>query len=331
MVFIEAPEDEIIEKNSAVATLIRNISTHDGSNDNILDYSNCFSIKLPVEVTANGSKLDISSKDDYKIVEYIFDDSDDDTDVLDITYPISLTLEDFTEVTIASADELSNYSKTCKGENIKDSDIECLDFQYPINGSLFNTSSGTISTFSINSDEEFLKFIDGLNNVEIVSVEFPITVMLFNDDIVAINNFTELESIITTHGNACDEDDDYNYNDDDCDDCNTEDLIPLLTNCTGWTVDKLKRDGNNLDTLYEGYTFNFYPNGNLGVYWNGRNTQGTWVANGEGNNLIVTIDVPDLPPCNNEWRLHEVAEYNATRLDLRVGDNDRLRYNNNCN
>ncbi|MEW4924733.1 hypothetical protein [Algibacter sp. 2305UL17-15] len=331
LVLIEAPEEEVLEANSTIAGLMQKTVSNDGSNDNILDKSNCFNIKFPVSVTANGAKIDVISKKDYKVVEYIFDDDDDDIDVLNIIYPITIIMEDFTEITINNNSELNTYSSGCNGENEFDEDIECIDFQYPIEASTFNKNNELITVETFKSDNELNAFLKNLDSDKLVTVNFPIEVILFDETVVTINNLPELESTINAHKDDCDEDDDYDYNDDDCDDCTTEELISILTDCGGWTVDKLNRDNTNYDSVYDGYKFHFYPNGGLRVYWAGQNEYGTWVASGTKNNIIVTIDLPDLPLCNNNWRLHEIAEYSKTRVDLRVTDTDRLRYNNLCN
>lgn len=331
LVLIEAPVEEILTANSSIANLMLKMSINDGSDDNIIDKSNCFNVGFPVEVTANAKKINVKSKEDYKIVEYIFDDDDDDVDVLDITYPITIILEDFSEVTINSFTELNNHSSNCLGENEVDDDIECLDFQYPITASSFNKSNEVITISTISSDVGLNYFLKNLHEDLVVTINFPINVTLSDNSVISINNLLELESTINTYKNDCDEDDDYDHNDDDCDDCDVEELISKLTNCDGWIVDQLDRDSSTYDNVYDGYTFNFLPDGSVSVYWSSVNAYGTWVAYGTKNNITVTINIPDLPLCNNDWILSEMSEYSETRIDLRVSDTDRLRYNNICN
>ncbi|AUP80824.1 hypothetical protein [Flavivirga eckloniae] len=328
---IEAPEDEILVANSKIANLMLKTSSNDGSFDNIIDKSNCFNINFPLAVTANNQQINVSSKSDYKIIEYIFDEDDDDTDALDITFPIKISLKDHSVVTVNNYTELSSYSNNCNGENEQDDDIECLDFKYPITASIFNTNNELIDVKTLNSDSSLYELVDNLNVSDFVTINFPITVTLLDGTELNVNNLTELETIIERYNNDCDEDDDYDYNDDDCDDCDREQLTDVLTNCADWTVDKLERDNNDLDNIYDGYTFNFFTDGTLSVYWPSRTVYGTWVANGTGNNITVTINVPDLPYCNNDWILHEISKYTETKVDLRVGGIDRLRYDNGCN
>ena len=149
---------------------------------------------------------------------------------------------------------------------------------------------------------------------------------------VTINNLNELETAIENADNTCDEDDDYDYEDDDCDNCTLAMVEELLLNCSDWEVDKLERNNNDYDNLYDGYEFNFFSNGTMSVYWSGITADGTWVASGSGNDIEIIVNVPDLPLCNNNWILHEIENCSdETKIDLRVGDADRLRYINNCN
>lgn len=328
---IQAPEDEVLVANSSIASLMKKTSTNDGSNDNIIDKANCFNIKLPVTVTANGNSITIETEEDYKIIEYIFDDEDDDNDTLSISFPITIILSDFTNVTINSYTELYNYSNTCNGENEIDDDIECLDFKYPITASLYNSNNEVIDSITITSDGQLYGFINNLSSEDFVTIKFPIEVTLYDDTLLIVNNLIELKNLIETYNNYCDEDDDYDYNDDDCNNCNKNQLISVLTNCSGWKIDKLERYGNDYDDYYDGYTFNFNLDGTVTVYYANNTDYGTYTTTGSGNSLTVTINIPDLPYCNNNWVLHEISNYSETKIDLRVGGNDRMRYKNNCN
>ena len=222
---IRTPTDEVLLANSTTASLMQKTSKNDGSKDNIIDYANCFNIKLPVTVNVNGEQIIIKTEEDYKIIEYIFDDSDDDIDTITITFPVKIILTDFSEVNINNYAELANYAMNCNGENEADDDIECLNFNYPIGAFLYNTNDEIIETIAINSDKAMFNFIKSLNSFDYVTLDFPLTVSLLDDTDISINNLEELEYNINFYKDYCDEDDDYDYNDDDCDNCNTNELI----------------------------------------------------------------------------------------------------------
>ena len=330
--FVQAPPEDTLTPNSQVADLMQRTAMNDGSVDNIIDYANCFSVQLPVTVVVNGMQIDVNSSSDYDLIESIFDDSDDDSDGIVINFPITIILNDFSQVVINSQSELNSYALNCNGENENDDDIECIDFQYPLTASIFNPSFEIISTVTLTSDEQLYNFIDAIDEEDIVSLNFPLTVTLSDGSVFSINNFNELQSAIETYDDDCDEDDDFDYNDDDCNDCSPLQLTEILTNCSDWIVDKLERNNNDYDDVYNGYLFNFFNDGSVSVTWNTTTVYGTWVASGTGNNITVDINIPALPYCNLNWNLNEIEQNSGeTKIDLRVGDDDRMRYESNCN
>jgi len=332
MEIVQAPDDQVLVANSILANLMQQTAMNDGSIDNIIDKANCFNIKLPITVTANGTNISLDAKEDLSAIEYVFDTSDDDIDTAELIFPITIVLNDFTEVAINDMNEFNTHVNGCHGENESDSDIECLDFQYPIMASIFNTANELIDTKTMVNDFQLYGFLENIDQNDIVNLGFPIKVMLLDQTEININTLNELKNTIEMYANTCDDDDDYDYNDDDCDHCTKEELTTYLTNCNNWAVDMLERNDNDYDNIYDGYEFNFYENGTIHVYWTGSEAYGTWSTSGSGNNLSVVINIPDLPYCNNNWVLHELQSYSGeTRIDFRLGDDDRLRYTKNCN
>ena len=331
MELIQEPPEETLNPNSSAGTVIKRTAMNDGSNDNIIDYANCFNIQLPVTVVANGTEVNVVSTSDYQTIENIFETYDDDVDSIEIQFPIIIILADFSEITINSITELNTYSNNCTGENVDD-DIECIDFQYPVSAAIFNTNNELLATITLNSDQEMFTFVQNIDVNEIVSLDFPITLAISDGTTFSINSLSELETTIVNYIYDCDEDDDFDYNDDDCNNCNPFELIDLLISCPDWRVDKLERNDHDYDEVYEGYLFNFYDGGAIEVSWDLTTVYGTWSATGTGNDITVSIDIPSLPYCNLDWRLHEIEIGSSeTKIDLREGDDDRLRYYNTCN
>jgi len=329
---IETPPEDILEPNSSIANLMLRTATNDGSNDNILDLANCFNIKLPIVVSANSTEIILNNESDYDKVESIFDEEYDDINVLDISFPITIIQKDYSEITINNSSELNSLAATCNGENNVDNDIECIDFIYPFSASIFNTNNELLSTEVFTTDKDLYLFIETIAPEDIVSINFPVSVILSDNSQLQIYSLTELESRIENHQNDCDEDDDFDYDDDDCDHCTQELVSDYLTGCQNWYVDKLKRNDIDYNTIYDGYDFNFFTNGTVSVYWNSIIVYGTWSISGTANNITVIIDIPALPLCNNNWELQEInTNTGLTKVDFILDVNDRLRYRNTCN
>jgi len=326
------PENQGFTNTSSVADLMQRTSLNDGSNDNIIDGANSFSIQMPYTVTVNGQEVIINTEDDLETVEDIFDEFDDDEDTIQITFPITILLTDFTEVIINNQSELDVYIANSTDEDEIDDDIECIDFVYPISVSIFDSVTEQISNLIINSDNEMYNVLENLDSDDLVSIEFPITLILFDGTEVSISNVSELETAIENAEDSCDEDDDNDYDDDDCDDCTTEALLNILTNCSDWIVDGLERNDEELEDDYIGFTFNFLTNGTLDVFDGSSTINGTWSSSGTGTDIIVVINIPSLPDFNADWHLQEIDQDDTEKtVDLELDDDNNLQFLSTCN
>ncbi|MBT8182283.1 MAG: hypothetical protein KJO53_11905 [Eudoraea sp.] len=329
-VLIEGPQDETLKANSSVANLLQNTTSKDGSDDNIIDNASCISIELPVTVQIDGLEIVVDDPNDFQTIEDIFDEFDDDDDVLEIIFPITIILSDFTEVVITGMDDLEVFTDDCNGENEYDDDIECADIKYPVTASIFNSNNEVIDTITFSNDQELYEFIDDFDEDDIVNVNFPIAVILYDGTEVQASNLQMLETILEDAEDDCDEDDDNDYNDDDCDNCTTDQLSEVLVACSDWSVDKLERSDQDLEDLYTAFQFNFANDGTLTAESDTDMFSGTWESNGSGNNIAVVINIPNLSDFNATWNLHEIdQDPSESDIDLRMGD-DRLRFRTTC-
>ncbi|GAA4974085.1 hypothetical protein [Algibacter aquimarinus] len=328
---IDPPVEETIASNSTIASLMSKTSLNDGSVDNIVYHANCFTFKLPITITVNSITITINEIGDYEDLEDILDEFDDDDDLIDISFPVTIVLADFTEITINSFDDLETYVEDCNDENEDDDDIECIDFQYPITASVFDENNDLINTITINDDNDMYDFIEDLDDFAAATINFPITVVFPDDTTQVINTIQELEDAIELADDTCDEDDDYDYNDDDCDNCTTDDLDSIFADCTQWFVDELELNDTELEDNYEGYTFEFKNDGTIAVTQGSNTFNGTWEASGEGNNISFTINIADLTDFNGTWTLHEIEqEPGEAAIEFESGENE-LEFVSDCN
>jgi hypothetical protein len=316
-----------LKANSTVADLMNRTSFNDGSKDNIIDRASCFSIKLPVTVIANGTTIVVETANDYEVIESIFDDSSSNVDTIEIIFPVTLIFSDFTEVTVNSQSELESYIDDDCNSGIDD-DIECLDFQYPITASVFNTSNELLNTITISNDSEMHDFIEDLNDDVIVNINFPITITLFNGDDLVINNLNELETAINNAKDQCDEDDDNDFDDDDNTDMDAQGFSDLLTSCP-WKVDELKVNEQEFENL-KNTVLTFNADGTVSAELNSSTSSGTWtIITNDGLRLQLTMDT--LTEFNNTWRLSkiEAEDDGKDKVELRKGE-DELKIIKNC-
>ncbi|PHS54304.1 MAG: hypothetical protein COB01_01520 [Lutibacter sp.] len=330
-------EDNVLLEDSTIATLLSRTVSKDGSHDNIIDNASCITINLPVTLLANGITLIIENENGLSLIEEIFDNLDDDIDTLEIVFPIVITLSDYTEITINSIAELDNFASECEGENEPDFDIECVDFIYPINLSIYDEGNQLIETVVIENDMHFFGFINHLGDGHVSSINFPINMRLFDGTEITINTMEELGALIEEAEFMCDEDDNYDYNDDDCMHCSEDQVADLLLTCS-WNVTKLIINDIDYSENYTNYTFTFSEDGTVKVMISGEYVYGTWELTTSQYNMMggmggyqhageyLDINFEDLPDFSFSWRVYEIEN---DEIDLRL-EHNRLKLEKEC-
>ncbi len=307
---IDPAPDEAIAADSNIAGLVGRTALRDGSKDNILDRSSCTSVVLPVTVIANGLEITIDDDDDLATLEKIFDELDDDEDILEILFPITVVLADHTEMVISNEDQLEDLVEDCI-EGGDDDDIECLDFIYPVTVNTFDTNSQVAQTVTLNNDEELYNLFDDLDENDRISFVYPILVVLYDGEEIEINSNEELERTIEEVKDDCDEDDDNDFDEDDIDDTP---LINVLTDGK-WEI-TFFFDEVDETADFNGFVFTFLED-QTAVAENGSVViEGSWDTNGDDGVLELELDFGSNSPfdeLNEDWKL---IEFDGTIIRL---------------
>lgn len=198
---ITPDSEEVISANSILAELLLQTSSNDGSEDDLLDNASCIEINLPVSVTVNGELIIINTLDDIALIEENISSSDEDNDTIEITFPITITLSDHTEVLVANEEELLQYVINCLSEEV----IACVDFQYPISFSVFNSEFQDADVITINNDEALYEFLVNIGDDSAVfaSLNYPVVLIYDNGNTIEVTSNSELEVAINNANLNC--------------------------------------------------------------------------------------------------------------------------------
>ena len=314
---IDVNNQETITANSTTANLIINTSANDGSFDNIVDGASCISINFPYTVEIGGVQITIDSREDLNLIEQIFDEFENDDDILELIFPIVITLEDFTEITIGNIEDLRELIAECN-EGADDDDIECIDFVYPITLFTFNIDRQQTGSFVINSDMELRRFFANLEDDDIISVDFPIALEKFDGTEIVVTNNAELARALEFAKNECDEDDDNDFNDDDF---SLERLDALLIECP-WLVRDIRRDGTDQTDQFFDYLMNFTEDGEVVVRdREGNMLTGTWGTSITDRGVLLDLEFDVLASFSLQWLVYDIGD---GRIKLFGDDNNRI-------
>ncbi len=318
-----AEEQQTFMAGSSTSELIVKTSLNDGSFDNIVDGASCIAVQFPYTVDVAGIQITIDSIEDLELIEEIYDEFDDDEDILDFVFPITIILADFTEVVIENKEALRELAAECT-EGGDDDDIECIDFVYPITLFTFDINEQETGNFRINSDRELRLFFKNLDDDDLISIDFPVTLVKADGTEIIVNNNAELATALEMAKDECDEDDDDDFNDDDF---SKERLDAYLVECP-WEVREVKRDGMDQTDQYLEYLMTFTEDGAVSVKDRmGNMLTGEWSTRVSDRGVLLTLEFDVLVDFNLEWVVYEIDEH---KIKLYADDGNKIILRQHC-
>lgn len=284
---------------SNFAASLLSATQNDGSVDNLIDGTSCFSLDFPVDVVANGQQVTLNSISDLQLVEAIFNQFIGDTDVLDLVFPLTLISEDFSEQVVNDLASFNSLVANC-ANNISD-DLSCLDFQFPITGTLYNAANEQTGTLSINNASEWFNFLSGLSSDVYVAINYPITVLV-SGAAATINSNTELTDL---------------FNQTDCSNSggNTTAVIEDELTDGVWYVTYFFDDYDETSD-FNGYAFTFNTDGSA-VADNGMQTTGSWSTYMDSGVEKLDLNFGTMDPLEELQDDWEIISVSSDEIKLR--------------
>jgi len=306
-------DQEAILASSSTAQLIKRISSKDGSFDNIVDGASCFSINFPYVVNVNGLEVDINAIEDLELVKQLFIEVGIGDNVVDIVFPVTITLSDYTEMTINNEEELREKAKECI-ESGDDDGIECIDFVYPLVVYSFNLNLQQTGNVTVENDRQLRHYFVDRGEDDLISFDFPITLELSDDTKISVSNNAELANAIEASKNECEDGDDNDEND-----FTQERLEEYLVACP-WLVNEVIRANVDNTGQYFDYVMNFTEDGNIVMKDKvGNNLMGTWSTRIGEDKVLLKLEFEALADFDLEWLVYDLED-DEIKLYAGVGE-----------
>lgn len=319
----DGSEEETLAADSSTASLIINTAANDGSFDNIVDGASCFAVNFPYTVEVNGLEITIDSIEDLRLIEEIFDSIDVDDDILEIIFPITITLADYSQIVVENAEQLRELAAECI-EGGDDADIECIDFVYPLTFFTFDLDNQQTGTVVVNNDEELRRFLDEREDNDLISLEYPVSLIKADGTTVTVNSNAELAMALEAAREECDEDDDDDYNDDDFDE---ERLNNYLVECP-WEIRDVRRFGVAQTEQYPGWLMNFMEDGVVKVITpNGGLLEGEWETDQTDDGVLLSLEFDEPNDFELNWLVYEIDD---NRIKFYSDNDNRIILKRRC-
>jgi hypothetical protein len=183
---------------SPTASNLERSSMYDGSFDDFLDGISCSSILLPVTATVNNIEVNIISESDYSLVSNILGALTDDEDIIELQFPLTVRLSNYTEVDVLNQTEYNALVEACETEeNEATNAINCINIDFPITILTYNLNIEQTGSVVIESEQELYTYMNNFSDDALFSVNYPITATLSNDTVVEITSDIDLQNSIT--------------------------------------------------------------------------------------------------------------------------------------
>ena len=314
---------EAILASSSTGLLIQRTSSKDGSYDNIVDGASCFAINFPYVVNVNGLDIEIDAVEDLKLIKNLFDEVEIDDDILDIVFPIYITLSDYSEIKINNREELRERAKECL-EGGDDDDIECIDFVYPMVVYSFDINLQQTGSVTVENDMQLRRYFSERGDDDLLSFDFPISLKLYNDTKISVSNNAELAQAIETAKSECDEDDDNDFHDNDF---TQERLEEYLVACPWLVREVIRANLDNTDQYFE-YVMNFTEDGKVVMKDRvGNSLMGTWSTKIGDNRVLLQLEFEALADFSLEWFVYDLDN---GKIKLYAGEGERIIMRKAC-
>lgn len=291
----EPDKDTSFTANDTLAELILRVTMKDGSFDNFLDECSAISIKFPYSVQIRNELITITSRED---IEDLEEEYLSFRGYIRFNYPVTVIFSDYSESVISNRGELQSIQNQFINEydEDEDEDIECIDFVYPIELSIYNTEFQKPDFVIADSDKDFHGILKKANDL-IVEITYPISVELWDESMINIHNNKELENEILNATGKCDDDDDFNddyYHD-----------IQLITSGV-WSI-TLYTDTTDETSAFTSFLFEFKPDFTIKAVSDAETFYGTWELDVDDSTKIIEIefdtDEKPLVWLNDEWEI----------------------------
>lgn len=195
--FTVIEEDTNEETGLAVQlrSLLQNVTSHDGTFDDMVDKSSCFSINFPYTVMYEGEPYQINSAAD--LVPF------NTNDKLTPIYPIEITYADYESNRIEDHEEFLTEVNRCDAGMLYDEMVTCLDLVYPVRLALYDASQGDFQTLILDHDKQTFEWLGAYPSDLVVSMNYPMEVIWESGVTQLIEDDLALEQVILDAKDLC--------------------------------------------------------------------------------------------------------------------------------
>jgi hypothetical protein len=304
---------ETITNVSPLTSNLQRVAMVKTVHDNVIDGSTYCTIKFPYTVVVNNERIAVNTTADYQKVVDNINANSNDNDIVKIDFPVTMIYYNYYEKNIPDEADFNSLIDYWNRYPDLLSKINGLNIIYPITINIYNSSNQVGSSVSIISDEAFFNFIKNLNDSQYISLNYPISIVNYNNQTSSITSNLDFENAIKYAIDYCPENNIVSL-----------DFVETITKGS-WGIPYFFDDSEK-SSSYSGYSFVFNSDKSV-VATNGAISEtGQWESTVRNGVRELKIDFSSelLGKLDNDW---ELFEFNNSKIRLRdVSNNSKYLY-----
>lgn len=181
-------------RSSELTPLIKSITLHDASFDDLVDKTSCFSLVFPYQLKVNSRVQRMDSAHE------ISDLDEDDT--IEIIFPVSVVFSNYNNHEVISNSEFNTIKNLCENEERIQTN-SCFDFVYPVSIKEYNEQGSTFETLTFDNNKALFLYLDHLHDSDVYEIDFPISLLNSDSRSITINSNLEFIEALETSSSDC--------------------------------------------------------------------------------------------------------------------------------
>lgn len=172
----EEEEQQSLGRDSETFNLVMRTAMHDGSDDDEIDNSTCFSLLPPYEIYIDGSKRMISSKSDLE--EFLQSrETGNNQGAIELEFPVTVTNANYQQIPVNNAQQFRALQQRCQKEvALGEQPVTCANIEFPVTVFLYDKQLQKTFSEIITNKESLFQFLSNIGNNQVFNFYFPLQV-----------------------------------------------------------------------------------------------------------------------------------------------------------
>lgn len=177
-------DQNAITTGSQVYDVVLRTTMHDGSEDDEIDESPCFSIEFPYSISLSGQEITISSA----AQRASFLNQVGQT-AFSLNFPLTIRNAAHQQITVMNRQQFAGLQQSCRtAVAMNEAPITCAQLELPVLLFAYDRALQQTSSSRFSNKEDLFTFLNNLDANTVVSFEYPLIVVRGNARVEIRNN-----------------------------------------------------------------------------------------------------------------------------------------------